>query len=688
MIFARNLILLAINLCYSKGYTETKLPGNSIHAPSREDSAMKTQGFIIECNMLEQFHKEKQISEREYEKRLKACKETILTDTRTTETATDDDKGGLKIYFTEEEEDRNEKYKLLNDHPIGPNEQEHGGHLKNLLLTSIDDKQINSRHELYKNPKTPQIKFRTEPSSSLRSVASPLLVQNSVRNRLHEKEAKQRKRKRGIKSNYSRHETGPYRVKRSMVNGATWFKKYQAIYNNMLQKRSKYQPIPYALQQQAPQPTYYAQQPVNTADRANIPAIQYAYNYVYPLYHLHSDDAGYKTRHNIPSYDLRASSTRMPIQLHNSIPAVSYSSTTAAETKNFQNIMPAVAQTGQTSTNGQSVFIKKNDIQNINLLYKNVNGKRVAIPQDKIQSKLNEVKKVIYPDKKMRDFSTSIQEHALAQEHELHRIGLKDDASFMEAKPNYDRSPLTLHAVQSLLPRPQARNLIPSMQKDATQKAPGIHNSRLAFLKVPPTFEISSNNARDSLFSRGQQQRSEIARPGPQNNRISSKDIALSFYTELQRPQISFPKDASDEKKDVIYSTVNPSSDIDSDDITAENLAAIFNELDGEIDHVLKADTAKESVSKKDVISEAKSDVERPQDQIEMTVYDASTDKPKTKGVHFIKSLENEINFEQKLGIFPAETDDTKRSMTNSELNQKFNLSQLHYGLRNGNTFE
>ena len=610
-----------------------------------------------------------------------------MTDTRTTETATEGDKGGLKIYFTDEDEDRNEKYKLLNDHPTGPNEQEHGGQLKNLLLTSIDDKQINSRHELYKNPKTPQIKFRTEPPSSLRSVASPLLVQNSVRNRIHEKEARQRKRKRGIKINYSRHEIGPYRVKRSMVNGATWFKKYQAIYNNMLQKQSKYQTMPYALQKQAPQPTYYAQQPVNIAGRANMPAIQYAYNYVYPLYHLHSDDAGFKTRHNIPNYDLRASSMRMPIQMHNSIPAVAYSRTPAAETKNFQNIMPAVAQTGQTSTKGPSVFTKKNNDQNINLLYKNVYSKRVAIPQDKIQSKLNEVKKVIYPDKEMRDFSAPIQEHALAQEHELHRIGLKDDASFMEAKPNYDRSPLTLHAVQSLLPRPQARNRIASVQKDATQKATGLHNSRLAFLNVQPTLKVSSNNAKDSLVSREQQQRSEIARPGPQKSRINSKDIALSFYSELQRPQISFPKDASDEKKDVIYSTVSPSSDIDSDDITAENLAAIFNELDGEIDHVLKADTAKESVSKKDTILEAKSDVERPQDQIEMTVYDSSTDKPK-KGVQFIKSLENETNFEQKLGISPIDTDDTKGPMKNSVQNQKFNLSQLHFGLRNGNTFE
>ena len=49
---------------------------NNSLQPSFADTAMKTQAFILECNMLEQFHKEKQISEREYEKRFKACKET------------------------------------------------------------------------------------------------------------------------------------------------------------------------------------------------------------------------------------------------------------------------------------------------------------------------------------------------------------------------------------------------------------------------------------------------------------------------------------------------------------------------------------------------------------------------------------------------------------------------------------
>lgn len=655
----------------------------------------------------------------------------VVTDTKPTSTAGDSSNIGLKIYFADEDNDDRQNRLMTDKTNIKQLENdETGDRLHKLLLTSNDEKTINSRHGLYKNPKKFEIKFRTESPSSLRTVASPLLVQNSVKNRLNENTRRRLRDKRGTQNQRNikaKDRTGSRAnvwPKTFSVNGASWFKRYQAIYNEMLKRSGPgaKQPFNTAINEKLGYNNH------NDPQKKTMQSTDYYYNYVYPLYHLHSIDNYVHQRqgsiqnsgvwgqneHNIQmrsrnivpgtrNYQSLARSTIFTNKQQNTIlqqPA-SYVSSRPSAVGN-QNLMSRhlLQEMGPTNLiGGKSGMGAKNAKQVTE------NARRASsITDAKEQKRLNAA--------------------PVTQEHTLHKIGLKDDASFMEATPNYDSSVLTLHAMQSLIPKAKVRDMIPKLQRrpfltakasiernDFSRNSMNEAPSRRALLPMGSGIRLQNilqvnalnnwqgqnmpgNALSDNAFlikSRKSQineetklQRSEISRPDIKPN---TKQIALSFYKETEKPRIEFPPENDNEKRDVIYKSVDPLSEIDSDDVTAENLAAIFNELDGQVD-----ETMHEVETKKDEVARPQNDLRRTQDEIEMTVYDVTKNTPlKKSGAKIVKVTDGngvETNLQQGFDIGPIENDEAVGSLKDTIIKPRFNLKRLHFGLRNGNMFE
>ena len=819
------------------------------------------------------------------------------------------------------------------------------------MLTTNNDKQINSRHELYQNPTTLQFKFKTESPSSLRTVASPLLVQNSVRNKLGMRERRAASRKRGSHNHHSQQQHGGHQ--NIQIKGASWFKKYQALYNT---KRTTYQPEevigPQIVQPRRQisnskqnnkqnlmqkQKKTFAQNPM-----ANIQNDDYYYNYVYPLYQLHSRDsnpvyfqrdqnqlAGVRPPYINPEAQRRnqllfdplrqpqqqlreqqqqqsssnyarnnlftASQENRPSQGYK-LPQKFTGTEAFANTKMFPESQGFGSETVQHQSN-QGIVLKymqsypnfqgptsqwlqrspeKPDSQKATgsragqrSLLANMVNTRPAVP-----GIFNKLGNTNARSGQLRD---SILSPLPAQDYAIHRIGLKDDASFMEASPNFDRSSWTLNAVQSLIPKAQAKDFIPRPQRKPLDKFVRIEKSKIPMVTKPGNPKVSqnvpqhdlaeiskkiaipnANNGKLPQAARVKNVNPNIAKPsngkndiaidnnktmmqggqtsaaiksnkpvvsnqrwenielvtnkarlekGPQNTNlvtnkpvISSRDqqtlmaqeseaitqqgnkninptknvtveskqldtnegldgdravsqrdqskmagnnnnalekhdtlnglniiknpllatrerkpttvfnentnyersaiarpntkpshedndIRLNFYKEMKKPPTHFDEnEAENDKRDVIYRDINPSSEIDSDDVTAENLAAIFNELDGEIDSVLRED-----VSKKDLISRPEDDVARTQDEIEMTVYNDRNDDHSDSNVNFVNvdsEKDSGVNFEQKQELTPIENEENVTGVTKTLPKEKFDLKRLHFGLRNGNTFD
>ena len=882
---------------------------------------------------------------------------TVLTDARPT-AASDNIRGGIRIYFTEQDmtdahqKRLNQITSTENDNTLTEDHNQSGSKLQELLLTTNNDKQINSRHELYQNPTTLQFKFKTESPSSLRTVASPLLVQNSVRNKLGMRQRRAAGRKRGSRNHRGQQQHGGHQ--NIQIHGASWFKKYQALYNT---KRTTYQPEevtgPQIVQPRRQtnnskqnnkqnliqkQKQTFAQNPM-----ANIQNDDYYYNYVYPLYQLHSRDSnpvyfqrdqnqlarvkppyinpeaqrgnqllfdpqrqpqqqlrGQQQQQSSPNYArnnlFTASQENRPSQgyeLHQK-----FTGTEAyANTKMFPESQGFSSETVQHPSN-QGILLRY--MQS----YPNLQGptsqwlqrspekpdsqratgsrtgqrsllSNIAYTRPAVLGIFNKLGNTNARSGQLRD---SILSPSPAQDYALHRIGLKDDASFMEASPNFDRNSWTLNAVQSLIPKAQAKDFIPRPQQKPLDKFVRVEKSKIPMVTKPGNPKVSQNvpqqdlvelskkiaipNARNrnlpqatqvknvnpntakpsngkndmaiaksnkmmmqagqnsaaiksnepvvsnqrwenmelvtnevrlekgqrnanlvtnkpAISSRDQQnlraqeseaviqqenkninptknetaeskqvdnndrldggeavsqrdqskmagninnalvkhdtinglniiknpvlatrekkpttefnedtnyERSAIPRPNAKPSH-EDNDIRLNFYKEMKKPPTHFDEnEAENDKRDVIYRDINPSSEIDSDDVTAENLAAIFNELDGEIDSVLRED-----VSKKDLISRPKDDVARTQDEIEMTVYNDRNEDRSESNVNFVNvdsEKDSGVNFEQKQELTPIENEENVTGVTKTLPKEKFDLKRLHFGLRNGNTFD
>lgn len=609
-----------------------------------------------------------------------------------------------------------------NNNLIKQYETENEDKLHKLLLTSTEEKQTNSRHELYKNPKKPEIQFRTESPSSLRSIASPLLVQNSVRNRLIENTKKRLRGKRGAENLRNHRRKGLQKgsqkgkmnssiwPKAFSVTDASWFKRYQSLYKNMMKR----QEMVSTYNEEPGKNNQYQNMIPNEAQR-KATSDYYYYNYVYPLYHLHTLE-GFDIPRGTQHYDNWSKHYEtMPMRSRDVVPG-EHLYQSAAKTRNDINKQPngivgLSALHNQYSTHDKqtNVFAVKTDLNKGNLQQHNQQQQYAKNHVMKLNHQQQQQQQPVQETRQLLG-KMILNSPERTQEQNLHQIGLKDDASFMEAIPNYDNSMLTLHEMQSLIPKAQVKSIIPQeiktpliTAKDSALMKNSITEAQTgSSLPVIGSIQLQSgtawrnqNNIPDEksfLLKRYKsyeteernEQRSDIA---PLQREGSPRDIALSFYKEIEKPRIDFPPENIDEKRDVIYKDVGPLSDIDSDDVTAENLAAIFNELDDQVDAELH-----EAVAKKDTVSRPEEDLTKSQNEIEMTVYDTTKNMPiKKSGLNLVKvTNENgaEMNFEQGFDIRPLKNEKVIGTLKNTIIRPRFNLKRLHFGLKNGNMLE
>ena len=655
---------------------------------------------------------------------ISATTDSTQTDKRTN-IPTDSGLFGLKIYFTDE---GNDDTRLTAGTDNNRDQQiQDNNKLQNFLLTSTEEKQVNSRHELYKNPKKPEIKFRTESPSSLRTVASPLLVQNSVKNKFVENAKRRLRKKRGEKDKRATTKKSKDKTatksnnwpKAFSVNGASWFKRYQALYNDLL-KRNGQKAMP-TLKNHRTGNYYYNNQFQPPAQRNAILDTEYYLKYIYPLYFLHLRDnheqvdsknyVGWnKNQHN---EELRSRNvvpgTHPP---ENSLQARKFSS----QYRSTIDAWPSSASRGPIGGQNQVVMSRHllqepdrypfNNNQNIKSDFHRTTWPYTMREASffNYQQRPNQYQSI--PSR------ITLGTPPGPKEHNIQSIGLKDDASFMEASPNYDRSALTLHAMQSLIPKAQIKSIVPKIQRTPMITAKGssmkaqwmtVSDSGKRNFPAPLHVQVSNNGRGKTIVEpnktkvnsgkalkavKSYMQRSEIARPKTNTATGERNGITLRFYKEADKPKIDFPPENEDVKRDVVYKSVNPLSDIDADDVTAENLAAIFSELDGQIDEALQ-----DKVAKKDTVARPqKDDAPKSQGEIEMTVYDTSKEAPiKKAGVQFVnvtKDNGGETNFQQSLDMQDIEKDVAVGSLKEAIIKPGFDLKRLHFGIRNGNTFD
>eukprot|EP00112_Aurelia_sp_Birch-Aquarium-sp1_P023321 Seg690.10 transcript_id=Seg690.10/GoldUCD/mRNA.D3Y31 product="hypothetical protein" protein_id=Seg690.10/GoldUCD/D3Y31 len=731
---------------------------------------------IIECNSLQQYHNEGKITYEEYRQRLKACKGTVLTDTRPTATS-DNIRGGIRIYFTEQDmtdahqKRLNQITSTENDNTPTEDNTQSGNKLQELLLTANSDKQINSRHELYQNPTTLQFKFKTESPSSLRTVASPLLIQNSVRNKLGVRQRRAAGRKQGSRNHRGQQEHGGHQ--NIKINGASWFKKYQALYNNA--KRTTYQP------EEGPTSQWLQRSPEaadsqraagsRTGHRSLLSNIAYTRPAVVGIfnkqrkdnarrgqlrgsilspspvqdYALHriglKDDASFMEAS--PNFDrsdwtLNAVQSLIPkAQAKDFIPrpqqkplekmvrveksqismvvkpekgkmsqnaAQHNSGDLSKKTANPNAKNGDLLQAGQAKNANINIAKSSNGKNGISVVNSNqtmkqggktivaMNSNRPVVSNQRVenmelinttkarlekgQQNVNRVtKKPVFSSQEQTKFGPQRNEAGTQQGHKNINPMTNDAVELKKVGNN-----VALNGGEAMSQRDQnkmADNKKNALEKHDTTHGLNLIENPLLANKDEPTMGFDENT---------NYERSAIPRPKAKPSH-EDNDIRLNFYKEMKKPPTHFDdKEAENNKRDVIYRDINPSSEIDSDDITAENLAAIFNELDGEIDSVLRED-----VSKKDLISRPQDDVARTQDEIEMTVYNDRNDDRSESNVNFVSvdgKKDSGVNFEQKQELTPIETEENVTGVTKTLPKEKFDLKRLHFGLRNGNTFD
>ena len=670
------------------------------------------------------------------------------------------------------------------------------------LLTATDGKQANSRHELYQNPKIPEIKFRTESSSTLQTVASPLLVQNSVRSKnRRRKKAKRYAELQGAPFGGYKYNVAPkYEIK-----DATWFKRYQALHNDMMKKAQLSYNRQVARDYASTQQRHQNAAPATL--RSLIPKVSYNYGYVYPLYHLHTRDTpmmvNYASNNNAGQYSQALiPPRRLILQNRNIQPQSFFNSQPVAAPQvppAFQNfrftpqavdnsrLMPKAAENPRlvsqaavpnsrrmpqaavsnsrlvpqaAATNSRlmpqaavsnSKLVPQAAVPNSRLVPPAVKNAQLMpkvaenprlVPQAAVSSSRRMPQAV-----EKAQLTQAYQPQLVPQDSTLQRIGLKDDASFIDATPNFDRSLWTLNAVQSIIPNEKVRSIIPRViQTSNTQqqvKAPVLGIATKTSLEKNPVKlnSISSqsrpgavmqqqiakgNSGVSSRIKALQQFRVPLERytgaiqPGAAANTIKTqafqnvrqgtrnlpnsqlsaaavkispavpvKDTQFNSFDPVKKPQSVLK--ASRNNRKVAYNDISPGTEIDSDGVTAENLATIFNELDSDTNAAI----LDQAVSKKNDIVKPFTDVSRMQDQIEMTVLDESAGKKQGTGqqVSFVNvgaEKQNEINLEQKLdtGSAMASPDHASGMTGDMEIKRMFDLRTLHFGLANGNTFD
>ena len=638
---------------------------------------------------------------------------------------------GLKIYFTDE---GNDDTRLTAGTDNNGNEQiQDDNKLHNLLLTSTEEKQVNSRHELYKNPKRPEIKFRTESPSSLRTVASPLLVQNSVKNKFVENAKRRLRKRRGEKEKRATAKKSKDKTttktnnwpKAFSVNGASWFKRYQALYNDML-KRNGQKVLP-TLKNQRTVNYHYNNQFPPSAQRNALPNAEYYLKYIYPLYFLHLRD----NQEQVDSKNYAGwnkNQQKVELRSRNVVPGT-HPPENSLQARKFRNQYRSTIDPWPSSANRSPIGGPNQVVMSRHLLqepgrypFRNNQNIKSDIQRTTWPYTVREASFFNYQQRPNQYESAptriTLSAHPGPKEHNIQSIGLKDDASFMEASPNYDRSALTLHAMQSLIPKAQIKSIAPRIQRTPMITAKGssvkakwmtvsnsgnrnfpaplhvkVSNSGSGKARTEPNKTLSLhlpivNSGKAPKTVKSYMQRSEIARPKTKTAMGGKNGITLRFYTETDKPRIDFPPENEDVKRDVVYKSVNPLSDIDADDVTAENLAAIFNELDGQIDEALQ-----DKVAKKDIVARPqKTDASKSQGEIEMTVYDTSKEAPiQRAGVQFVnvtKDNGGETNFQQSLDMQDIEKGVAVGSIKEAIIKPGFDLKRLHFGIRNGNTFD
>ena len=635
---------------------------------------------------------------------------------------------GLKIYFTDEGNDDTRSTERI-DKDSSEQDAEHDNKLHKFLLTSTKEKHINSRHELYKNPRKPEIKFRTESPFSLKTVASPLLVQNSVKNRLIENTKRRLKKRRAERDKRSvinkakakATSTGSVWPKAFSVNGASWFKRYQALYNDMLKRNGHEAATTYKIQNPI---DYYNDdnQLGQVAQRNALPTAKYYFNYIYPLYHLHATES--QRQYAYQNYLWNKAQQNTQLRSRNVVPGThpfQNSPQVREFTTNARNSLPDSITQHQIAGQSQKIpsrHLLQEPTKLFEQSYLQLGSKIGTSTWPYIGRRTSFANSLQNPKEYKRIQNSAKSNSVMAvQESTLQNIGLRDDASFMEASPNYDNSELTLHAMQSLIPKAQVKSIIPEMKQTPmiTTKDSGTESKWSSMadnadgkLENPLQNDLDMrglrqmgmgpentssrtllliNSVRGRKTRKQNTERSDITRPVSDKITPEKNGITLGFFKEAKKRRIEFPPENDDVKRDVMYKPVNPLSDIDSDDVTAENLAAIFNELDGRIDEVLQ-----DNVAKKDAVARPQqNDISKPQGEIEMTVYDTSKDIPiqKSTGVNFVNVTgENETNFQQSLEMQDIEKDNKIGAIREAIIRPHFDLKKLHFGLRNGNTFD
>eukprot|EP00794_Sanderia_malayensis_P016860 gene16860-18562_t len=361
---------------------------------------------------------------------------------------------------------------------------------------------------------------------------------------------------------------------------------------------------------------------------------------------------------------------------------------------------------------------------------------RSAIAHGAVQQQVNKPQNAYaYQKSKVTNLSDDI----------LQSIGLKDDASFMNTSPNFDRSKWTLNAFQSIIPNVQAKNNIPysekqplrgSNQKQSYQQKMGSMNLQRIVGKSNLSNSLSTggksdhkatgniagrssgdtalqnkvtaskqspyeNHIRNGLLQRHDNAKEKMplksssssAENEKKKNTIQTADtksaekqnLTSDFFKPKKKAEISTAKD-----DDVIYKEINPGDDVDSDEITAKNLVSIFSALDTETNEAVS------EVAKKNDITQSREATasDKSNAQIEMMVLKPTTKRSESQSAVTFVDLpaekENVVNLAQTMEpvqIKPS-GDDNPKARDNVATKRNFNLKRLYFGIANGNMLD
>ena len=313
------------------------------------------------------------------------------------------------------------------------------------------------------------------------------------------------------------------------------------------------------------------------------------------------------------------------------------------------------------------------------------------------------------------------------------KLLLKDDGSFLEARPSYDKSTMTLTVFESVVPKTShssmarsqiagyKKNIPVSYQKNVVSNTnaylaaqsvapPNMNEHTLQSSKVvsniyhnwrpsysPLIFQSVKPETRASAFARTSAENRQKAKEVPQYNNNYVKNLQRTWsrspnYAKSVIPTASnlFNKHANNTLDTA--SAVSANRNVDSDEVTAENLATIFSEIDSD---AIEAISSVNPLVRKDQIAS---------NNIQMIVTKSTGNAPFRYG-----STDNQIqqpqvagqvepkesvNLEQMYRLPPVfESNDMQEpyiKRTNipsptSPTRPRFSLDRLRFGLRNGN---